>query len=308
MELLQLEYFRVAAQTQSITKAAAQLHLSQPSLSISISRLEKELGVRLFDRVGGRIRLNDTGRRFLRRAERIFTELNEARLELADGEDGGKPVSVGASNVGLCSDLFTGYMRRYPQQRVRLFNDAPEALCRRLESGELDFAVSTRPLRAPEIEWQTLLDERLVILTAQDSPLAGRDFLTLPELANERFVVQCSAAWAEGEYMHIFNGQPYTPDAVFFTNELETAFHMVELGVGILVCSYLTAQRMMKNPNHLMRAVPLQMEQAARPVGLARWKGHYLTRSAQRLFEYAADFFRRLQHEQQLVYEGSQMT
>ena len=62
MELLQLRYFVAAAREENVTRAAQKLHIAQPALSQSIARLEEEMGVRLFDRIGKRIRLNAAGR------------------------------------------------------------------------------------------------------------------------------------------------------------------------------------------------------------------------------------------------------
>ena len=76
MELLQLRYFVVTAKEQNMTRAAELLHIAQPALSQSVKRLEEEMGVRLFDRVGKRIRLNDAGRELLRTAEPMLARLS----------------------------------------------------------------------------------------------------------------------------------------------------------------------------------------------------------------------------------------
>lgn len=84
MDLLQLKYFQVVARLEHMTRAAEELHISQPSLSKMISRLEKHLGVPLFDRHGKQIRLNRFGKIFLNRVDRVFAELEEGQYELAD--------------------------------------------------------------------------------------------------------------------------------------------------------------------------------------------------------------------------------
>lgn len=75
MELLQLRYFVAAAREENVTRAAQKLHIAQPALSQSIARLEEEMGVRLFDRVGKRIRLNAAGRELLRTVEPMLASL-----------------------------------------------------------------------------------------------------------------------------------------------------------------------------------------------------------------------------------------
>ena len=75
MDLTQLEYFRVVARYENITRAAKDLYVSQPTLSQSIARLESSLGIELFDRVNGKLHLNDAGRMFLERVNNAFFEL-----------------------------------------------------------------------------------------------------------------------------------------------------------------------------------------------------------------------------------------
>lgn len=84
MELLQLKYFQTVARLEHMTKAAEELHIAQPSLSKTIARLEKDLGVPLFDRQGRQITLNPFGKVFLKRVERIFHELSEGEREIKD--------------------------------------------------------------------------------------------------------------------------------------------------------------------------------------------------------------------------------
>lgn len=87
MEILQPQYFQTVARLEHMTKAAEQLQIAQPSLSKTISRLEEDLGVALFDREHRKIRLNAAGRIFLNRVERAFAELNEGRREIVELAD-----------------------------------------------------------------------------------------------------------------------------------------------------------------------------------------------------------------------------
>lgn len=84
MELLQLKYFSAAAAQEHITKAAEQLHIAQPALTQSIRRLEEELGVRLFNRSGRNIVLNEAGKLFLKRIAPILAELDRIPEEIRE--------------------------------------------------------------------------------------------------------------------------------------------------------------------------------------------------------------------------------
>ena len=98
MQIAQIRYFVTAAQLQNLSKAAEALHLSQPSLSRSIARLEEELGTPLFTRSGKRILLNEPGRRFLESARTILRDLDDTLLELRELSAG--PVT--RLSVGCC--------------------------------------------------------------------------------------------------------------------------------------------------------------------------------------------------------------
>ena len=87
MELTQLKYFIEAAKTENLSKAARNLHISQPSLSRSISQLEAELGTPLFQRDGRRVHLNNSGRAFLKQIAPAVTRLQEAKLQFSDTAD-----------------------------------------------------------------------------------------------------------------------------------------------------------------------------------------------------------------------------
>lgn len=81
---MELKYFQTAARTQNFSQAACELNITQPSLSITISRLEAELKVNLFDRRGRNVTLNEAGAAFLQRVNTVFSELDSAKEELAD--------------------------------------------------------------------------------------------------------------------------------------------------------------------------------------------------------------------------------
>ncbi|ASS63420.1 HTH-type transcriptional regulator GltC [Bacillus velezensis] len=82
MELLQLKYFQTVAYTEHISKAAEQLKIAQPSLSLTIKRLENELGTALFERKGRNIKLSSSGKILLKHVNRIFTEIENAQTEI----------------------------------------------------------------------------------------------------------------------------------------------------------------------------------------------------------------------------------
>ena len=106
MELLQMRYFIKIAESGNMTKAAEELFISQSSLSRTIARLESDLGVKLFDRIGRQIYLNDFGRVFLARAKQVFLQLEEAQREIRDLQGNGThTIHVGITIPGILTFL-----------------------------------------------------------------------------------------------------------------------------------------------------------------------------------------------------------
>ena len=116
MELLQLKYFKTVAEKGKISAAAEALFLSPPALSTSISRLEKELGIPLFDRTGNRILLNRQGTIFLRHVNQIFEELDTAKEELHQSLlQESRNISVATVSSTQWIDLISAFSQTYPE-------------------------------------------------------------------------------------------------------------------------------------------------------------------------------------------------
>ncbi|MFI5269970.1 MAG: LysR family transcriptional regulator, partial [Chloroflexota bacterium] len=179
MEWHQLEYFRAVAQQQHFTQAAEQLSVSQPAVSRSIARLERELGVPLFDRQGRSVRLNRYGKAFLARTERALNEVDEGRRELADmvGPVRGT-IAIGFIHV-LGTHLLPVLLRRFraehPSVDFKLFQGSTATLLEQLTVAETDLCLmATHPEQA-DLRFARLFEEEIFAVVPPDHPLAGRD-------------------------------------------------------------------------------------------------------------------------------------
>lgn len=123
MELLQIKYFKVIAETENISKAAEQLYIAQPSLSQTLKRLEDELGTPLFDRTGKRITLNGAGRIFLKYCNEVITSLKNAELELDEYKNcGQRDVNISVSSASLLIPEIVGNIReKFPNIMPHIF-------------------------------------------------------------------------------------------------------------------------------------------------------------------------------------------
>lgn len=111
MELLQLKYFQTVAYTEHISKAAEQLKIAQPSLSLTIKRLENELGTALFERKGRNIKLSSSGKILLKHVNRIFTEIENAQTEIQlEEHQMSDTIRISISNPRFLAGLMSEYI------------------------------------------------------------------------------------------------------------------------------------------------------------------------------------------------------
>ena len=119
MELSQLRYFKALAENGNLTQTASKLYLSPPALSASISNLEKELGVQLFDRVGRRMFLNRNGTLFLKRIDNALSILDYAKAEVSDiGSKNGSTVHVATTSPNVFQNAFFSFWKEYPNYKI----------------------------------------------------------------------------------------------------------------------------------------------------------------------------------------------
>jgi DNA-binding transcriptional LysR family regulator len=180
MDLRQLEYFLRVAQRRNISAAAAELNITQPSLTKSIKLLEKELGVRLFDRLARGVELTDYGQTLLRHAEAVHVQIGDASSEIAALRSGTfGAVSVGAGPAWLRRHLplaVAQTVARYPGIRIRVGGGFDEELFRALRRGDFDFVVAELPQAQDRrgLEVQPLTSDELGVCCRAGHPLARR--------------------------------------------------------------------------------------------------------------------------------------
>ncbi|MCC3775756.1 LysR family transcriptional regulator [Streptomyces sp. UNOB3_S3] len=234
MDLLSLRYFRAVARHQHISRAAEELRVAQPSLSRTIIRLESELGTPLFDRQGRRIRLNEHGAAFLRRVERALAELDDARREIADATgDGPGRVAVAAETLVQLGGVLAAFRARRPGVGVRLFQAPPDSMRRHLRSGEVDFAVASQPLAGPGLCAVELVREEVLLAVPPGHPLAGRERVTVAELADEEFVSTRPGHWQRALLERLFAREGLTPRVVCEGDEAAATPELIGAGLGL---------------------------------------------------------------------------
>ena len=149
MELRVLRYFLAVAREENITKAAALLHLTQPTLSRQLMQLEEELGVQLFQRSRYRIILTDEGMLLRRRAQELVDLAEKTEQEFRKAPELRGEISIGSGDLegmSLLSELLVSFQKLHPQVTYRIFSGNADNTKEQLEGGMLDFGLLLEPV------------------------------------------------------------------------------------------------------------------------------------------------------------------
>ncbi|TFV56113.1 LysR family transcriptional regulator [Mycobacterium sp. PS03-16] len=195
MELRQIEHFVAVAGELSFTRAAERVHVVQSALSASIAKLERELGVSLFDRSRQRIRLTPAGERFhthahevLRAARAASGSVGEFRGHLSGTVDFGSLIAFGPLDVaGALGDFHRAHP--FVRLRLRLSQAGASAYLPALIEGSLDLALVSVPDRfPPQLDMRMLFEEPMVFVCRDDHRLARRRRIGLTDVAGDDLV------------------------------------------------------------------------------------------------------------------------
>lgn len=216
MELIQLRYFQTVAQLQHITKAAEQLHISQPALSSAISRLEAEIGIDLFDRRGRNIYLNHFGQIVLRNSQEIFAKIEKMEMEIQEAlYQKTQNISFGTNNVMLLTRWLGDFSVSNPGLRITQKIASAKQLEEELLLGKTDFIVLHRPLLDEAFQKITIHQDEIVAIVTDEHPLAIRKSIQMEELMQQSFLCQSPDPHMERLIDILLEGYAFNPDIVF---------------------------------------------------------------------------------------------
>lgn len=194
MNFHQLHIFNVVAKHRSYSKAAAELYLSQPTVSVHLQKLEQELGMELFEQLGRNIYLTDAGRMLFSYTQKIFSLAEEAEraLEELQGLHKGR-IRLGASTtpgIYYLPTLLGQFKEDYPG--IELILDVANSLEieKKILANHLDIGVVGRPSTEVDLISEPFRKDRLVMILSPQHPLLQQDKITLEDIARQRFILR----------------------------------------------------------------------------------------------------------------------
>ena len=238
MELHQLRYMVAIAETGNFTRASERSNITQPSLSQQILNLEKEVGHKLFHRLGRKAVLTEAGATFLERARRILFEVENAAKELKDSPSLDRRITVGAVPTVapyLLAPLIERCRVTHPNLTVHLREDFRSDLARAVLEGELDFAVMPLPIKDHRLSIEPLLTEPLLLVVGKGHPLTGRNEVTASDLAEETFVTLGDSSTLAAQIRSFCGDHNFSPKIGYRCAQVATLKLFVAMGAGISI-------------------------------------------------------------------------
>ena len=292
MDLLALNYFRTVARYEHMTRAAEHLTIAQSSLSQTIARLERELGVPLFERQGRRIRLNRFGEAFLQRVERVFSELEAGQHELNDlAETVQGQITLAFSSIIPFVSLLHDFRELFPQIEFRLSQQSAfMQMLPRLTKGEIDLCFCTISSQDdyPGLHWEPLLTEEIFLVVPSTHPLAKRRSIHLSEVAQESFIA-LEPGNALRDMMDAYCKQVgFIPKVVFEGNEPSALQELVPAGLGV---GFIPATMWQSAARTGVQRLRIKKPVCQRTIGLAWYPQRYYPLAVRRFRQFVIEHF-----------------
>ncbi|MCA9298271.1 MAG: LysR family transcriptional regulator [Phycisphaerales bacterium] len=245
MEIRQLEYVVAAAEAGTISRAASRCGVSQPSVSQQILKLEEELGVALFDRLGRGVALTEAGRALLPRAKRILAQAQEIESGLrADLERGAGRLAVGAIPTMapyLLPSLIATLRRESPSCEIVVREDLTQNLVEAIADNELDVAIMSTPVGHDLVDLEVVGSEALLVVAPSAHEWASDEAITLADL-RERPAVTLHEMHCLGRQISEFcEAKRVAGNVVCRMTQIATLLEFVGQGLGVSIVPEMVA-------------------------------------------------------------------
>lgn len=238
--LQQLRLFAAVAEQKSVTRAAKEVHLTQPAVSIQIKRLEGKVGMPLIEHIGKELHLTVAGEEVFDAAKDVLGRLSDLETSLNDlrGEVAG-PLNIHVVSSGkyFMPHLMGSFVRRYPKVEPRLEITNRADLLSSLAKNQSDLYIMGQPPEGVPVVEYPFLENILVVVARPDHPLAGKKKIPLAQIAKERFVGRESGSGTRKAVEKLFDQKGLSIEAYIELDSAEGIKQGVIGGLGIGVLS-----------------------------------------------------------------------
>ena len=243
--LHQLRIFRTVAKLKSYTRAAAELHLSQPAVSMQVKELQQTVGVPLIEQLGKKLYITEAGETIYDCAIEIARQLNEAEetIDHLHGIKRGRlKISVATTASYFVSRMLARFADLYPEVSISLDVTNRQSLMSQLANNEPDLVIMGEPPTDQDLIAQSFMDNPLVIVAAPDHALAKKSSVKIAELANQTFVIREKGSGTRAAIERFFSAAGAEIKTTMEMTSNEAIKQAVQAGLGLGIVSSYTVE------------------------------------------------------------------
>lgn len=286
MELYQIRSFVRVARLGHLTRAAGELNLTQPAVSLQVKALEDEIGEKLFERQGRGLMLTSAGAVLLDRAEQILSLVDLAREEIdALGGLTRGTVRIGTNDSNclyVLPDVIRTFRQEYPSITIDLANSHSSRVAAWVEEGSVEFGVVTLPVDNPALISVELFKREDVLICRPDHPLASRTDLTAGDVLEYPLLLLDSGSLSHRSLVSTLTDADHAPERVMQVGSIDVIKRYVEIGLGVSVVPRLNVEHEIAAGHLVARGLSWLPRHG---VGVIRRKNGYLSPAAREFVE-----------------------
>ncbi|WP_245398356.1 LysR family transcriptional regulator [Pelomicrobium methylotrophicum] len=243
--LRQLRVFESVARHLSFSRAAEELFLSQPAVSMQIKQLESLVGLPLFEQIGKKIYLTEAGKEvfhYSRAVAQQLSDMEHALNELKGLERGRLSIAVVSTANFFAPQLLARFVQQHPGVQVSLSVVNRETVLRQLAENEIDLAIMGLPPEGLDVRWQPFMENPLVVIAPPSHPLVKEKRIPMKRLAEEVFVIREPGSGTRGAMERFFAEHRVQLKTSMQMGTNEAIKQAVQAGMGLGVVSYHTIE------------------------------------------------------------------
>ena len=292
MELLQLQYFLLLANQQHVTRTAEILHISQPALSLTIKKLEAEVGVPLFTRKGRNIALSPYGEAFKQYVEDAFFSLENGKRVLSRMQNtDSRTLNLGLLSPYVWNELLMLFNDLYPSLNINRRSIEDHRFWDSILAGDIDFYLGglnqLEEMDTSRLDHITLYEDNMVLLVHKDHPFASRESIDLRECRDESFINLAAETNLQQFINRMFHRAGFVPKVVM-TCDYTLRDQMAADGHGVSITTELAA---LKSDVKGVVHIPLSFPAEKRKLGLVWRKNRVFSDPMEKFYDAALRFY-----------------
>jgi len=283
MELRQLQYALQIAIDKNFSRAAEKLHIAQPSLSQQLSKLEKEIGVLLFQRTTNSVEVTHAGSLFVDKAQAILDMVEQLKREMDDISQmrKGKLVvgSLPITGAHVLPFVLPVFQARYPEIEITLMEETTANLEHLTANGQIDISLLSLPLLDDSLTYQPLIEEEIMLALPRQHRLAASPdgSVRIEDLQEEPFIALKKGQGFRQITIELCRQAGFLPNIVFESSNIETVRSLVAAGMGIAFVPHMVS----RGWSELAPAYLSLKQRPTRTLVIAYRKGRYLSKAVE---------------------------